>query len=782
MKKYICFDPAVLNDNGVIRLYYGTQYPYEEEYNLQEHPELVQKESEMFGKSPEEILNTPESVMGASMCILGADMMTVIEPARHIIPYAVRNTSFAEHPFFEGASMRKIGNTYYFIYSSLQNHELCYAVSDYPDRDFIYKGVIISNGDIGYQGITPENRLNMTGTTHGSMINIQDQYYIFYHRLTHKSDYSRQACAERITIQPDGTIPQTEMTSCGLNNAPLEANGIYPAVIACNLTNGHMPHGSNAIFTEHFPHVTHDSQDRFIAEIADHTLIGYKYFKFSGRETIRIRYRSTGTGMFLLYDNPEANSLGQLPVAICDQWQDVQTVLQIQKGIRALYFCYAGQGEVSLLEFELIPEKQDAGVSPESEQKSSLFAAMAVIATVMLFLASGFFINRVHADKPELEIPETIETEKSTEYQKNTESTESSYKIQSGNIFSDLPAYPSGDYIIGKDIPAGLYLLIADTYNYDNQDSGEYEDYGDFYFEVYQDAKISSSKLRADWVQNSHYLELENGQHLHFSHAELYHVSENQKLLPDVFSKSGMYQVGRDLAPGNYEILANLDYGGGYAVYDSAKPGAVPVMESGYLNIGESKIIQLAEGQFLEMSFCKIQQTSEENPGDNLNLHFYAEGAYLIGKDLPAGLYILKSADYSSGNGIFQVEVYAENTLDKSAVIGGFSRNFRYVDLQDGQYLVFSDAELYPVRAKSAPLGDPYQDPGMYLVGRDLPAGTYTVEMESGIPGDFGMMTVYDSAGAEAELLFSGLIRSETGTLEVHDGEFLEMRNCHLKS
>ena len=29
MKKYVCFDPGVLNDNGIIRIYYGTQYPYE---------------------------------------------------------------------------------------------------------------------------------------------------------------------------------------------------------------------------------------------------------------------------------------------------------------------------------------------------------------------------------------------------------------------------------------------------------------------------------------------------------------------------------------------------------------------------------------------------------------------------------------------------------------------------------------------------------------------------------------------------------------------------------
>ncbi|MDE6088973.1 MAG: hypothetical protein K2G25_11410, partial [Oscillospiraceae bacterium] len=266
----------------------------------------------------------------------------------------------------------------------------------------------------------------------------------------------------------------------------------------------------------------------------------------------------------------------------------------------------------------------------ENMKDTSLFAVLAVIAVVMLFLASGFFVNRMLADKPE-----SVESEKSTEYQKNTESTESgyesisesSYKIQSGNVLPGFPSYPSGDYVVGKDIPAGFYLLIANTYNFDQDFSG-YEDYGDFYFEVYQDAKISSSKLRADWVQNSHYLELENGQHLHFSHAELYHVPENQKLLPDAFSKSGMYQVGRDLEPGNYEILANLEYGGRYAVYDSAKPDAVPMTESSYLNIGESETIQLVEGQFLEMSFCKINRKLAENSGEhsenNLNPHFYS--------------------------------------------------------------------------------------------------------------------------------------------------------------
>ena len=249
MMRYICFDPAVINDNGTIRLYYGTQYSYEEDTDIAANEEVMQIETEMFGRTREEILSYPDSIMGPVTLVLEDDMVTVKEAPHHIIPYRVKGTGFEEHPFFEGSSMRKVGEKYYFIYSSWLNHELCYATSDYPDRDFVFGGTIVSNGDVGYQGRTAADRVNMTGTTHGSIVELEGQWYVFYHRLTHKSDYSRQSCAEKIAIREDGSIPQVEITSCGLNDGPLRAEGTYPAVICCNLTNGHMPTGSNSIYT-----------------------------------------------------------------------------------------------------------------------------------------------------------------------------------------------------------------------------------------------------------------------------------------------------------------------------------------------------------------------------------------------------------------------------------------------------------------------------------------------------------------------------------------------------
>lgn len=394
MLKYICFDPAVLNDDGTIRLYYGTQYDYEERDDFLTNDFYLQDEIQMFGRSREEILSYPDSIMGPVMAVLSDDMLTVKEEAKHIIPYRVKGTSFEVHPFFEGASMRKVGRKYYFIYSSWQNHELCYATSDQPDRDFVFGGTIISNGDIGYRGRDMQHKLNMTGTTHGSIIEINGQWYVFYHRLTHKSDYSRQACAEKIRILEDGSIPQAEMTSCGLNDGPLSAEGTYPAVIACNLTNGHMPHGSNSVFQISFPNVTHKGQERFIAEVEDHTLIGYKYFEcrdvkqfgityrmeteknrviFDGRYRTDIRSqddenfantysaeeqkvltkpvnpdRSTENYFSICCDTPNAE-VGRLVLDDVEDWKTIITSVNIPDGIHAFYLVYHGQKKIQLL-------------------------------------------------------------------------------------------------------------------------------------------------------------------------------------------------------------------------------------------------------------------------------------------------------------------------------------------------------------------------------------------------------------------------------------------------
>ena len=372
LKKGICFDPAVINDEGTIRLYYGARYPYEEEEGFASDEELIQTEMRMFNKTREEILDGYKnvSVMGPYTVALEDDMLTVKEDAHPIIPYRVKGTGLEAHPFYEGSSIRKIGKKYYFVYSSLQNHELCYATSDHPDRDFSFGGTIVSTGDIGINGRKEEDRLNMTGTTHGGIECINGRWYVFYHRLTHKSDYSRQGCAEPIEIGKDGKIEQVPITSSGLNIDALPAKGEYPAVICCILTNKKMPHGSNIIFKEIFPHVGSDGKERYINEVTDGSLIGYRYFDLKNVSDIYLVTNEIKDGIVEIYDNipeeycAEGDAAGECVGTISlndenkettdkDGWYRYKTdksglIQEKLFGVSPLFFIYRGREQLRI--------------------------------------------------------------------------------------------------------------------------------------------------------------------------------------------------------------------------------------------------------------------------------------------------------------------------------------------------------------------------------------------------------------------------------------------------
>ena len=354
---YVCFDPGLMNDDGVIRLYYGASFEFDEHRRFGNNWIFNLIEAKMFKRSVKTIKNTPGGVMGAFMVELEDDMLTAKTAPIRLLNNLVKGTSFEGHGFFEASSMRKIGDTYYFIYSSRNNHELCYATSQYPNRDFVFRGTIVSNGDIGFEGRQAENRTNATGTNHGSIECINGQWYIFYHRLTHLSDFSRQACAEPITILPDGSIPQVGITSTGLNGNPLNDYGTYPAPIACHISSSSpMPHGSSKDKTK-FPTVWSDEKDRFITNITDGTRIGFKTFDFKGGlYELTVQTRGSAVG-FLRICLDEAGDLevGKMQLIPSENWRFDVIRIESSAGEFPLFFHYQGEGELSLLAFQLKP-------------------------------------------------------------------------------------------------------------------------------------------------------------------------------------------------------------------------------------------------------------------------------------------------------------------------------------------------------------------------------------------------------------------------------------------
>lgn len=349
--KRIPFDPAVINDEGTIRLYYGWGLHLGDNPINRLSMEITGRI--MFGKSKDK--DYAGNIMGAFTVELADDMLTVKTEPQMIVPchMEAKGTDFAAHSFYEGSSIRKVNGKYYFIYSSQVNHELCYAVSEHPDRGFKYGGVIISNGDIGFQGRKAKDRLNTTGNNHGSIEQINGQWYIFYHRHTHNRSCCRQACAEKIEILPDGSIPQVEMTSTGLKTEPFGC-GIYPATMACNLHCGRMKHIVNGISKADKPCISHDQQDRFIGYVKDDTWIAYKHFSFQGRTRITVSVRGSATGTIEIF--ADSILLGSLQLKPSVNWNEVNTVISCD-GVVALQLHYTGAGSMDLRTISVRTEK-----------------------------------------------------------------------------------------------------------------------------------------------------------------------------------------------------------------------------------------------------------------------------------------------------------------------------------------------------------------------------------------------------------------------------------------
>ncbi len=301
---------------------------------------------------------------GPMATVLGPDMLTIVEEPVFIAPsepYS-KGSGYEGHEFFEAPSIRKRGDTYYFVYSSIVFHELCYATSKHPTRDFVYGGVIVSNSDLHIDTYKPASKPMFYGANnHGSIVEINGQWYIFYHRHTNGTNYSRQGCAEPIYFREDGSIPQVEMTSCGLNGRPLAGKGEYATYLACNLfckEESLYTDWTASWMNNQFPKITQDGRDGdeeigYIANMKDSATAGFKYFDCKGVKRVKIKARGYASGAFEVKTSWNGEVLGRIPIVYTNIWKEYAADIAIPDGIQALYFTYTGSGSAHFGSFTL---------------------------------------------------------------------------------------------------------------------------------------------------------------------------------------------------------------------------------------------------------------------------------------------------------------------------------------------------------------------------------------------------------------------------------------------
>lgn len=336
------FDPGVFSDDdGKIYLYTG--------FGPVHYPSVL-----LGGHSP--------SRHGAMCFELEEDMLTVKEGFRYIGVKGKaegKGTPYEGHEFFEASSMRKFGGKYYFIYSSFEGHELCYAVSDRPAEGFEFGGILVSNGDVGVGGKTKAQAVNFMGNTHGSVIEIEGKYYVFYHRHTNRHPFSRQACAEEIRFE-NGKFPQAEMTSCGLNGGPLAGRGKYSSHIACNLYGKKgaywygvvkKPRGSYPYFTQYGKDRETDP-DQHIANFTDGATAVFKYFALDEVKSVFVELRGSAKGEIAVRTSEHGTPAARIAVSgggkriLSGKWTG-------ERGVLPLYFTFKGSGHPDFLSFTL---------------------------------------------------------------------------------------------------------------------------------------------------------------------------------------------------------------------------------------------------------------------------------------------------------------------------------------------------------------------------------------------------------------------------------------------
>jgi arabinoxylan arabinofuranohydrolase len=293
-----------------------------------------------------------------------ADMLTILEAPVIVAPsepYSA-GSGFEGHEFFEAPSIRKRGDTYYLIFSSILMHELCYATSKHPTGGFVYGGTIVSNCDMGIDTYKPGNKpMAYGGNNHGSIVEINGKWYIFYHRHTNGTNFSRQGCLEEIKFLEDGSIPQVEMTSCAANGSPLKGLGEYPAYIACNLfcdEESIYTDFTGAWMNNQFPKITQDGKDGdeeigYIANMKASATAGFKYFEFKGVKSVKIKVRGYCKGDFELRTSWDGPVLGKIPVVFSNVWKEYAADIALPDGVYPLYITYTGQGSASLASFTL---------------------------------------------------------------------------------------------------------------------------------------------------------------------------------------------------------------------------------------------------------------------------------------------------------------------------------------------------------------------------------------------------------------------------------------------
>lgn len=152
---------------------------------------------------------------------------------------------------------------------------------------------------------------------------------------------------------------------------------------------------------------------------------------------------------------------------------------------------------------------------------------------------------------------------------------------------------------------------------------------------------------------------------------------------------------------------------------------------------------------------------------------YHKEGVYKIGKDLPAGEYLLIAYEDQYVGGYMCV---SSDSNQKNIILNELFQTFHYVTVEDGQYLELSKCGAVSVEEDSLYF-KAYKDlgPGMYKIGTDIPAGEYRLTADKDAIAAYSC--IYNNSTAHRKIISNDIINNNS-YVTVTDGQYLLLSSC----
>ena len=183
--------------------------------------------------------------------------------------------------------------------------------------------------------------------------------------------------------------------------------------------------------------------------------------------------------------------------------------------------------------------------------------------------------------------------------------------------------------------------------------------------------------------------------------------------------------------------------------------------------------VTMKAGYTLEVKNGKFILASEVNKMGATNGK-YKLGSYRVGVDIPAGITTLGSSD-----GSFFTVFSSSDYFDEDATAIMFAEDYPvYYNLEKGQRVLFMEDTSLGVKIPGANSDGSYNS-GMYKVGKDIKAGTYTITPDGSGKSYYAVYKNSTDATDSARIAETRITKATN--VAVSDGEYIWFYRASMK-